>query len=80
MKSLIRILAHAVFILSLSSITFLILNVYNPLMGFTASEYSRAVFLALAVLAAILAVLLLARAGVRKKEREQKSPEDAAER
>ena len=35
MKRFVRILAHLVFILALASITLMILNVYNPLMGFT---------------------------------------------
>ncbi|MBR5707845.1 MAG: hypothetical protein IKX41_00480 [Oscillospiraceae bacterium] len=75
MKKFIRILAHAVFILSLTSITFMILNVYNPLMGFTSSDYSRAIFLSLYVLAAILAVLTFVRGGGKKKAREQQPPQ-----
>lgn len=74
MKTLIRILAHAVFILSLASITLMILNLYNPLMGFTASAYSKALFLALFVLAALLAVLVFTGAG-RKKEAQPPSGE-----
>ena len=66
MKRFVRILAHLVFILALASITLMILNVYNPLMGFTTSDYSRAVFLALYVLAAVLAVLVFS--GPEKKQ------------
>ena len=68
MKKIIRILAHVVFILSLASITLMILNMYNPLMGFTSSDYSRAIFLALYVRAATLAVLVLSPDGGEEKK------------
>ena len=81
MKTWIRVLAHIVFILSLSAITLVILNVYNPLMGFTASDYSKALFLALYVLAALLAVLVFTGADTKEKERDQKlSREDTEQR
>ena len=74
MKNFIRCLAHLVFILSLASITLGILNAYNPLMGFATSVYSRAVFLALCVLAALLALLLLC--GDKKKPRGDAPPRE----
>ena len=76
MKKIIRILAHAVLTLSLASITFMILNVYNPLMGFTTSDYSKALFLTLYVLAAVLAVLVFIRTGEKKKKREPQPPQE----
>lgn len=79
MKKFIRLLAHAVLILSMSSITLMILNVYNPLMGFTTSDYSKALFLTLYVLAGTLAVLVFTRAGEKKKKREPQPPQDDAE-
>ena len=82
MKRLIRILAHLVFILSLTAVAFLILNIYNPLMGFTSSGYSKAIFLALYVLAALLAVLLAAQAfrrALSKKSCAQESPQEPPE-
>ena len=75
MKRFVRILAHLVFILALASITLMILNVYNPLMGFTTSDYSRAVFLALYVLAAVLAVLVFSRPE-KKNSRRESSPQE----
>ena len=75
MKRFVRILAHLVFILALASITLMILNVYNPLMGFTTSDYSRAVFLALYVLAAVLAVLVFSRPE-KKQSRGDKPPRE----
>ena len=78
MKRFVRILAHLVFILALASITLMILNVYNPLMGFTTSDYSRAVFLALYVLAAVLAVLVFSRPE-KKKSRRESSPQEKDE-
>ena len=74
MKNFIRVLAHLVLIFALASITFLILNVYNPLMGFTSSDYSSAVFLIEYILAALLAVLVFSRAGGKKKSRERENP------
>ena len=75
MKRFVRILAHLVFILALASITLMILNVYNPLMGFTTSDYSRAVFLSLYVLAAVLAVLVFSRPE-KKKSRGDEPPRE----
>ena len=75
MKRFVRILAHLVFILALASITLMILNVYNPLMGFTTSDYSRAVFLVLYVLAAVLAVLVFSRPE-KKQSRGDKPPRE----
>jgi hypothetical protein len=65
-----------VFALCLASITLMILNVYNPLMGFTTSDYSRAVFLALYVLAALLAVLVFSRGGKKKPRRGETPPQE----
>ena len=79
MKRFIRLLAHLVFILSLCALTFMILNIYNPMMGFTSSDYSKAIFWALYVLAALLAVLVFSRTGGKKKKREQEPPQDQAE-
>lgn len=73
MKKSVRILAHVVFVLALASITLMILNVYNPLMGFTSSNYAQAVFLALGVLSALLAALVFCRG-----REEKKSGEDAS--
>lgn len=79
MKSFLRLLAHLVFILSLTSITFVILNIYNPLMGFVSSGYSKAIFLALCALAALLAVLLAARAFGRMRAKKSPAQESAQE-
>lgn len=66
MKKTVRILAHAVFVLSVTSIVLFILNIYNPMMGFMSSDYSLGIFLALYTLSALLAVLVFAR---REKQR-----------
>ena len=69
MKKPVRILAHVVFVLSVTSIVLFILNLYNPMMGFMSSDYSLAVFLALYILSAVLAVLVFCRAGRKKSRR-----------
>ena len=76
MNSLIRVLSHLVVVFSLASITLLILDRFNPLMGFTVSAYSRAVFLALGAAAVLLAVLLLVRRIGKKTRAEQKPREE----
>ena len=66
MKKPVRILAHAVFVLSATSIVLFILNLYNPMMGFMSSDYSLAIFLALYILSAVLAALVFTRRGKKK--------------
>ena len=66
MKKPVRILAHAVFVLSATSIVLFILNLYNPMMGFMSSDYSLVIFLALYILSAVLAALVFTRRGKKK--------------
>ena len=66
MKKPVRILAHVVFVLSVTSIVLFILNLYNPMMGFLSSDYSLAILLGLDVLSALLAVLVFTHTGNKK--------------
>ena len=52
----ISLLCHAVIVLSLSLTTLFILDIYNPLLGFMESTYSRVLLCALFVLSFALAV------------------------
>ena len=63
MKNTVRILAHVLFVLSVTTIVLLILHYYNPMMGFLSSGFSLAILLALAAVGAVLAVLVLYRDG-----------------
>ena len=53
----ITLLSHAVIVLALSLITFFILDIYNPMMGFLSSRYSRVVFCLFCALGLALAVV-----------------------
>lgn len=50
------LLAHAVIVLVLSLATLFILDMYNPLLGFMSSTYTRILLCTLLVLSLILAV------------------------
>ncbi len=56
-RKLFSLLANAVVVLALTVLVLYILNVYNPMMGFTASLYSRVLECALCVLAAALGIV-----------------------
>ena len=70
MKKPVRILAHVVLVLAITSIVFFILNLYNPMMGFLSSDYSLAILLLLDILSALLAVLVFTRTGKKKSRRD----------
>ncbi len=53
------VLANAVIVLAVTGLVFFILDIYNPLMGFMTSVYSRVLLCALFVLAPALGIVAL---------------------
>ena len=54
-----KVFANLTFSLSLVQLTFMILNFFNPKMGLLSTNYSKAVFIAFAVCAAVTALHVL---------------------
>ena len=75
------LLAHAVIILSLSQITFFILNILNPLMGFMSSRYSLIVMGAYYILSLLLGIccVALCRRQARPSRRSRETGDDVPE-
>jgi len=59
-RNTLRLLAHAVIVLSVSLLVLFILDIYNPMLGFLDSPYSRTVLCVLLILAAALGVVIAA--------------------
>ena len=76
-KQRIALLSHAVIILSLSLITFFILDIYNPMMGFLSSRYSRVILCLYFVLSLALGIVSAAksRRSARRSARKVPPPE-----
>ena len=75
------LLSHAVIIFALVHITFLILDIFNPMMGFLSSRYSRVVFILFLLSALTLGIwcVVLCRRSARsaRKRRAQSAPSSA---
>ncbi len=58
-SKLIAFLCHAMIVLAISMLVFLILDQYNPMLGFLSSSYSRAVLGVLALLSLTLGIFFV---------------------
>ena len=56
-----RVLPHLVVILAVMLLVFVVLNEFNPYMGFLSSEITRIFYIVFAVLALVLGVVCVAR-------------------
>ncbi len=55
-NKLFAVLAHAAIVLAVATLVLIILDYYNPMLGFTDSPYSRVVLYAALAVAAVLGV------------------------
>ena len=61
------LLCHTVIVLALTNATFYILDIYNPLMGFLTTTYSKVMLCALYAASAALGILTAARLRQRRR-------------
>ncbi len=66
-RRLLAFLCHAVIVLAVTNATFYILDIYNPMMGFLTTAYSKTILIALYAASAALGVVGVVRLRRRRR-------------